>query len=75
MKEFTLPLIDNQTGATEASITFCAQIISKEVALNTRVDIAYEYQRYIKDWGDLLFPTDPGRCLFNNMTCIVLTSM
>ena len=61
MEEYTLPLVDPETGSTEASITFFGQLISKQEAMNTRVDIAYEYQRYQTDWCDKLLPTDPGR--------------
>lgn len=61
--EHTLPLIDPDTGTSEASLVVTGRIASRHEALYSREDICFEYQRYTTKWGDNnLLPTDPGRC-------------
>lgn len=62
MKEFTVPLIDPETGSAESSLTFRGKFISRDEASGTRADTAFQYQRYCVKWhDDNLLPSDPGR--------------
>ena len=65
-KEYTIPLIDPETKFGEASLTICGQLISREEAMNIRVDIAFQYERFLSTWSvENLLPTDPGQYVLN----------
>jgi hypothetical protein len=62
LREHVLPLIDPETGGSEASLTIEGRLMSKEEAQCTREDVCFQYQRFQLQWrDDNLLPTDPGR--------------
>jgi hypothetical protein len=62
-KSFDLPLWDPDTNEPNgAKVQFSAQLIPREQAMNTRLEICFEYQRYSTKWS--MAADDP--CRFSN---------
>lgn len=62
MTAHELPLVDPESGGSEAKLLIEGRFITRDEAFHTRYDICFEYQRHNMNWSTQnLLPTDPGR--------------